>query len=170
MLFVFGIVASPVLCLVLGPILGKDNRREHPIANGLFLCTFLALIVWQFPAPADLQNQVSKANPAGAVNFIRRTKLSGPMLNEYVFGDYLTWALPEEKDFVDGRGDVFEWTGVLQKYGRWALLQEDPAILLDKYKIRFCLISKDAPMTHVLPYLPGWRKVYADDVAVVFAR
>ena len=24
------------------------------------------------------------------------------MLNEYVFGDYLIWALPEEKVFIDG--------------------------------------------------------------------
>ena len=31
-------------------------------------------------------------------------------------------------------------------------------------------MSKDAPMTFVLPYLPGWRKVYSDDVAAVFAR
>ena len=92
------------------------------------------------------------------------------MLNEYVFGDYLIWALPEEKVFIDGNADIFDWTGVLEAYGRWATLQEDPRILLDKYHIRFCLISKDAPMTQVLPYLPGWRKVYADDVSAVFVR
>jgi hypothetical protein len=170
MLFVFGIAVSPVLCQVLAPMLGRDKERDHPIANGLFLCAFLAAVVWAFPAPANLQRQVTKSSPAGAVDYIRRTKLSGPMLNEYVFGDYLIWALPEEKVFIDGNADVFEWSGVLQEYGQWAMLQENPRILLDKYKIRFCLISKDAPMTHVLPYLPGWRKVYSDDVAAVFAR
>ena len=170
MLFVFGIVVSPVLCQVLAPMLERDGKRDHPIANGLFLCAFLAAIVWAFPTPTDLQRQVTKLSPAGAVDYIRRTKLSGPMLNEYVFGGYLIWALPEEKVFIDGRGDIFDWTGVLPEYGRWATLQEDPAILLDKYKVRFCLISKDAPTTHVLPYLPGWRKVYSDDVAAVFAR
>ena len=170
MLFVFGIVASPVICLVLAPLLGKDNRREHPMANAMVLCAFLAAIVWHFPSPADLQKQVAKGNPTGAVEYIRRARLPGPMLNEYVFGDYLIWSLPEEKDFIDGRGDVFDWTGVLQQYGRWALLQEDPAILLDKYKIRFCLLSTRSAMTQVLPYLPGWRTVYRDDVAVVFAR
>jgi hypothetical protein len=170
MLFVFGIAAGPLICLVLAPLLGKHSRRDHPIANAMFLCAFAAVIVWHFPTLADLQRQVAKGNPAGAVEYIRRSRLSGPMLNEYVFGDYLIWALPEEKDFIDGRGDVFDWTGVLQQYGRWVLLQEDPAILLDKYKIRFCLLSRNAPMTHVLPYLPGWRKVYGDDLAVVFAR
>jgi hypothetical protein len=92
------------------------------------------------------------------------------MLNEYVFGDYLIWALPEQRDFIDGRGDVFDWTGVLQEYGRWAMLQEDPNILLDKYHIHFCLLSKDAAMTRVLPYLSGWKKVYSDDVSAIFAR
>jgi hypothetical protein len=170
MLPVFGIVVSPVLCEVLAPMLGSDRKRNHPAANGLFLCGFLAAIVWAFPAAADLQRQVTSGSPAGAVDYIRRTNLPGPMLNEHVFGDYLIWALPERKVFIDGRGDVFVWTGVFQEYGRWATLQEDPRILLDKYKIRFCLMSKDAPMTFVLPYLTGWRKVYSDDVAAVFAR
>jgi hypothetical protein len=170
MLFVFGIVVSPVLCLAIASMLGRDAKRDHPIANGLFLCAFVAAVVWYFPSPADLQRQISRFSPVKAVDYIRRTRLSGPMLNEYVFGDYLTWALPEEKVFIDGNADVFEWTGVLQEYWRWVALQENPVILLDKYKIRFCLISKGAAMAHVLPYLPGWREVYADDVAVVFAR
>ena len=170
MLFVFGIVASPVICQVLAPMLGPDRKRDQPIANGLFMGAFLAAIVWAFPTPAALERQVTKSSPAGAVDYIRRTKLSGPMLNEYVFGDYLIWALPEEKVFIDGNADIFDWTGVLAAYGRWATLQEDPRLLLDKYHIRFCLMAKDAPMTQVLPYLPGWRKVYADDVAAVFVR
>jgi hypothetical protein len=136
----------------------------------MFLCVFAAAIVWGFPSLADVQRQIATNSPAGAVEYIRHTGLSGPMLNEYVFGDYLIWALPEEKDFIDGRGDVFDWTGVLAEYGRWATLQEDPSILLEKYKIRFCLISRDAPMTHVLPYLPGWRKAYSDNVSAIFVH
>jgi hypothetical protein len=49
-------------------------------------------------------------------------------------------------------------------------MAEDPRILLDKYRIRLCLLSKDAAMVQVMPFLPGWRKVYSDNVAVVFAR
>jgi len=26
------------------------------------------------------------------------------------------------------------------------------------------------PMALMMPYLPGWRRVYSDDVAVVFTR
>ena len=48
------------------------------------------------------------------------------MLNEYVYGGYLSWALPEQKVFIDGRADVYAWTGVFEDYGAWATLREDP--------------------------------------------
>jgi hypothetical protein len=169
-LFVFGIIASPVLCRLIAPLLGRDGEREHPVANALLMFGFLAVIFSAFPDPVRIEQQIHKANPVAAVDYIRRADLSGPMLNEYVFGGYLMWALPEKKVFIDGRGDIYDWTGVLQRYGRWATLSEDPQILLDKYGIRLCLISKDCPMARVMPYLAGWRKAYSDDVAVVFAR
>ena len=92
------------------------------------------------------------------------------MLNEYVFGGYLIWALPEEKVFVDGRSDVYDWTGVLAAYGRWATLSEDPQKLLDQYRIRLCVLAVTSPMARVMAYLPNWRKAYSDDIAVVFTR
>jgi hypothetical protein len=170
MLFLFGIVVSPALCRVLAPVLGADREREHPIANAVLIFACLIAVAWGFPAHASIQEQVRKGNPAGAVDYIRRANLSGPMLNEYVFGDYLIWALPEEKVFIDGRGDVFDWTGVFQEYGRWATLAEDPQVLLKKYHVRLCLLSKGAPMAQVMAYLPGWSKAYSDNVAVVFVR
>jgi hypothetical protein len=169
MMFVFGIMFSPVLCRVLGTVLA-DPKREHPIANAVILAGFAAAVAAAFPSSATLQQQVVKANPVAAVDFIRRTGISGPMLNEYVFGDYLIWAFPEEKVFIDGRGDIYDWSGVLAAYGRWYTVSEDPSILLDKYKIRFCLLRKDAPIGNVLPYLKGWRRVYTDEIASVFLR
>ena len=82
----------------------------------------------------------------------------------------LIWAAPEHPVFVDGRSDVFEWTGVLQKFGNWATLQADPAKLLDKYNIRFCVLTSESPMVNVLPLLPGWKLAYSDKDAVVFVR
>jgi len=170
MLFLFGIVVSPVLCRVLAPVLGEDSKREHPIANAVLIFACVIAVVRGFPAQAELQEQVRKGNPTGAVDYIRRTGLSGPMLNEYVFGDYLIWALPEEKVFIDGRGDVYDWTGVFAEFGKWATLAEDPQVLLEKYHIRLVLLSNGAPMARVMAYLPGWRRAYSDDVAVVFVR
>ena len=170
MLFVFGLAVSPVLCRLLSPLLEERRGREHPIANALLMSVFLAAMIWVFPGSGRIQKQIQQANPIGAVDYIRRAGLSGPMLNDYRFGAYLIWALPQHKVFIDGRGDVFDPTGILAAYGRWATLEEDPNLLLEKYRIRFCLLSKNAPMARVLPYLPGWRRVYSDDLATVYVR
>jgi hypothetical protein len=169
MLFLFGIVASPILCRVLAPMLTTNHKRQHPILNGALMLASLTAATAVFPSSASLDAQVSRGNPVGAVEYVRRAGLSGPMLNEYVFGGYLTWALPEQKVFIDGRGDVYDWTGVFAEYGRWATLSEDPALLLDKYRVQFCLLSKDSVPARVMPYI-GWKPVFSDHMATVFVR
>lgn len=167
MMFLFGIMVSPLVSRVLAPMLGKDRKQEHPFANAVLILGCLLTAAGVFPAAPNLQEQVQKGNPVAAVDYIRRAGLSGPMLNEYVFGDYLIWAMPEHKVFIDGRGDVYDWTGVFAEYGRWATLSEDPNILLNKYGIRFCLLRKDSPLGQVMPHL-GWKKAYSDNIASVF--
>jgi hypothetical protein len=169
MLFLFGIVATPVLCRALAPVLTADHKRQHPTLNGVLILACCMAIAAAFPTRAGLDAQVRRGNPTAAADYIRQAGLSGPMLNEYVFGGYLTWALPEHKVFIDGRGDVYDWTGVFAEYGRWATLSEDPALLLDKYKINLCLLSKDSLPARVLPYL-GWKAVFSDGVASVWVR
>lgn len=170
MAFIFGLVAAPLFCQLLGSEWGNDSRREHPVLNGILILCGIAAIIGGFPKPAAIQEQIRRASPVEAVNFIRRTGLRGPMLNEYVFGGYLIWALPEEKVFIDGRADVFDWTGVFDEYRRWTSLEEDPTLLLNKRNIRFCLLAKSSPLAQVIPHLAGWHPVYSDAVAVVFAR
>ena len=171
MVFVFGILAAPILCRLLADLWeGWDPWRDNRVANTVMIAASIALLIAATPTVAELERQVEKANPVKAVQFIRQSGLAGPMLNEYVFGGYLIWALPEHKTYVDGRTDIFDWTGVFMEYGRWSNLQEDPRLVLEKRKINFCLVSKDATMVEVFPFLPEWKKVYSDQVATVFAR
>jgi hypothetical protein len=171
MLFVFGILAAPVVCRLLSGAWERyDPRRDHRIANAVLILASAAIIFFVFPTRAQLQEQVVNASPVRAVDFIRSTGLRGPMLNEYEFGFYLIWALPEQMVFIDGRSDVYDWNGVFVEMARWALLQENPTLLLNRYGINYCLLRKTAPMAQVLPFLPGWKRIYADDLAVIFVR
>jgi len=171
MLFIFGLLSAPVLCRLLADVWDRYERaRDRWVPNALMVAISLSVIVLAFPATDQLELQVRKDNPVKAVEFIRRTGLSGRMLNEYVYGGYLIWALPEHEVFVDGRADVYEWTGVLSEFGAWAMLQTDPQVLLDKYHVDFCLMSREAPISHVLPLLPGWNRIYSDELSVIFAR
>jgi hypothetical protein len=171
MLFVFGILTAPIFCRVLADCWDRyEPDRDRPVMNAVVIAILLIVVVSFFPGPQQLTLQVEKNNPTKAVDFLNRSGLSGNMMNEYVYGGYLIWAAPGHKVFVDGRGDVFEWTGVLEEYGKWVTLQTDPNILLDKYQIQFCLLSAGSPMSAVLPRLPGWTQVYSDEIAVIWAK
>jgi hypothetical protein len=171
MVFVFGILAAPILCRLLATAWeGYDPQRDRILPNAVTLAVLATAIVLVFPSAPALAQQVEQANPVKAVRFIQQSGLSGRMLNEHVYGGYLIWAAPEHKVFIDGRGDVFEWTGVFREYQDWTGLQADPQLLLDKYQISLCLLSRHNAMIRVLRLLPGWKQVYSDDLAVVFVK
>jgi hypothetical protein len=171
MLFVFGILAAPILCRQLatawnGCKTEKNRILPHAVVMGISL-----LAVWlAFPDSQNLKKQIETTSPVKAVEFIKANHLSGPMLNDYQFGGYLIWAAPEYPVFVDGRSDIFEWMGVLDEFENWAALTNDPNALLQKYKIGFCLLTRQSPMVHVLPLMHGWKMVYSDNNSVIFAR
>jgi hypothetical protein len=104
------------------------------------------------------------------VEFVKTHHLSGHMLNAYNYGGYLIWALPEQPVFIDGRGDLFEWAGVLGEFSKWTTLQSNPNDLLDKYSVDFCLLNLDSPVARVLPLLPGWKVIYSDNASIIVAR
>jgi hypothetical protein len=171
MLPVFGILAAPILCRQLATSWEGYNAEEDRIWPNAVMIGASLLAAWlAFPGRANLESQVEAQSPVKAVEFIHASHLSGPMLNDHPFGGYLIWAAPEHPVFIDGRTDVFEWTGVLGEFGRWATLQDDPHALLDKYRINFCLLTSHSPMVRVLPLMHDWKLVYSDDHAVVFAR
>ncbi len=171
MLFIFGILAAPVFCRLLATAWDQyDPRRDNPVGSGIVLALVALAIGLAFPSQKDIEEQIRAHNPVKAVDYLKNSGLPGNMLNEFVFGGYLIWAAPERKVAIDGRGDLYESAGILQQYGRWALLQADPNEFLNKYAIKICFLSRSAPMTRVLPLLPGWKKVYSDDLAVIFAR
>jgi len=169
LLFAWGIIAAPILCRQLAA-LAHQSQSVRILPNAILTLASFTVVFLAFPAKTGLVAQVTAGNPVQAVEFIGRTHLSGRILNEYTYGGYLTWALPEQKVFIDGRADVYAWTGVFQDYGAWATLSADPNDLLDKYQIDFCLLSRAAPLVRVLRYLPGWRELYSDSKSVIFVR
>ena len=171
MLFVFGIVAAPLVTRVLVDLRSwPPPKRDHMPSNAVLLVLCASACWAMFPSQNELQRRVASNFPVAAVDYMRANKLQGPILNDYVWGGFLVWHAPEYKVFIDGFGDVFEWNGVLQKYRRWAEVQTDPAQLLDEYKIQLCILPSDALEANVMPHLRGWKTAYKDSVSVVFTR
>lgn len=171
MLVIFGIFAMPVLCRMVA--LGSEKRRperDRVLPNAVILLLATAVIAFGFPSTRNLVEQVNAGNPVKALEFVRKSGLSGRMLNDYDTGGYLIWAAPEHPVFIDGRADIFEWTGVFKDYLRWVMLREDPRVVLNKYHIAFCLLPRRAPISQAMQLAPGWKSVYSDDMWIVFAR
>jgi hypothetical protein len=171
MAFVFGILAAPVLSRLLASSWdGYKAEQDRAWPNAVMTILALLIAVRMFPTHQAIAQQIEETNPVKAVEFIRTHHISGRMLNDYAFGGYLIWAAPEHPVFIDGRADLFEFAGVLDQFGGWATLSGDPNTLLNKYKVDFCLLDRNAPMTHILQLLPGWKSVYSDNQSVIFVR
>lgn len=171
MVIVFGILTMPIACRLLTAAWNQgETNRDRVLLNAVVIVIAIFAMVRLSPSSGKLTDEVNNGNPVKALAFVRHAGLSGRMLNDYNYGGYLIWAAPERKVFADGRGDVYEWTGVLNDYMKWATLKDDPKFLLNKYSIDYCLLAREAPITRVMKLLPEWKSVYSDDMSVVFVR
>jgi hypothetical protein len=170
-LFVFGILAAPILTRELSTSWEGYNVEEDRIwPNAVLIGVSVLAVFLAFPSRQNLEKQVEDGSPQKAVEFIKANHLSGPMLNDYGFGGYLIWAAPEYPVSMDGRADLYEWSGFLSEFESWANLQGDPNALLQKYRVNFCLLERQSPMVRILPLLHEWKIVYSDNKAVILVR
>ena len=171
LLAAFGILAAPVVVRQLAAYWdGYDFEKDRILPNAVFLAASLLVAYLAYPNSNSLQAQVEEQSPVKAVKFLEANGIAGPMLNDYTFGGYLIWAAPQYPVMIDGRTDLYVWSGFLGEYGNWANLQSDPHLLLDKYKVGFCLLNSQSPMARVLSLLPDWKQVYSDDKSVIYMR
>jgi hypothetical protein len=86
------------------------------------------------------------------------------------WADYLIFRLyPQQRVFFDGRSD-FYGAAIGSDY-RKLLSGESPwRELLDRYQFDLALLPHDWALSTALEREPGWRLVYRDSVAVLFAR
>src|SRR5260370_31950510 len=74
------------------------------------------------------------------------------------------------KTFIDGRGDLFEQTGVLADYIYIKQLKPGALQVLRGYGIRSVLMGRGEPLLTVLAASPEWRRVYSDDVSELYVK
>jgi hypothetical protein len=125
-----------------------------PVTLGL-----AALNQYRPSAAATPQTALAKLEQAGAER----------IFNDYDFGGYMISAgVPT---FIDGRTELFgaEFT---QRYYRAATLADVDDFLaqLDEYRIDATLLHAGSPAAMLLDRQPGWKRVYADDVAIAHQR
>jgi hypothetical protein len=161
------------------PLLGRffarwidyDRSIDKYVLNGILMASAVAAMVHYFPSRSYLENRVAQESPVKAVEYLRQHPRTGPMFDSYGFGGYLIWALgPEQKVFIDGRAELYEWSGVLNDYMELASLEPAGLDVLRRYQIRSCLLRRGEALSTVLAAMPEWNEVYSDDVSTLFVR
>jgi hypothetical protein len=86
------------------------------------------------------------------------------------WADYLIYRLyPEQRVFFDGRSDFFG-PGIGDDYCKLMAGEKSWRQLLERYQFDLALLPHAWALSTALDREPGWRKVYEDPVAVLFAR
>jgi hypothetical protein len=165
-------VFAPLLAEAIAPWFpAYDETKDHPVLNFALVALIIAGMVEFFPSNASLQHQLNSEMPSGAVRFLRAHQDLRPTFNNFFWGGYLIQHRGSAgKVFIDGRLDIYEYSGVLADYMSIVSLQPDAEMLLRKYHVRSCLIPPDSPLAVLFTASPGWKKVYSDRISTVFVR
>jgi hypothetical protein len=168
-LFLAAILLAPLLAKMLDFVPPYQPEIDKPPLNALVMGVVLLIAIYRVPSRADLEKDVAVHFPANALSYIKANALQDRVFNDYVWGGYLIFFGRDVKTFVDGRTDIFEYTGVLRDYLDATQIRA-PLEVLDKYGIRSVLLPPDVPLTYLLENQRGWKKVFSDRVAVIFVR
>ncbi|MBN9589699.1 MAG: hypothetical protein BGN85_10090 [Alphaproteobacteria bacterium 64-11] len=158
-----GVAGTLLLAPALAAAWPARNRKTSPlpaVAAGLLLVLGLALRL-SVPAPRG-QDAIS---PQAALAHVPRFVREMPVLNDYAFGGYLIWT--GARPFVDSRADLYG-DDFLSNYAALTAPDKDAlASSLAYYHVRWTIFRADAPVVKLLDAMPGWQRLYADNVAVV---
>ena len=135
--------------------------------------TALVLVVAtvRLPDRNALMNRIGQSFPVKACDYIASNRLSWPLFNEYAWGSFLTWYLPEYPVVVDSRVELYG-DDMLKKYfdvvGGKERLDSDPMVA----RAGTLLLERNSAMAKALRDLPAlssqYRLVYSDELADVF--
>ena len=94
------------------------------------------------------------------------------MYNEYDWGGYLLWNLPDKKVFIDGRMAIWRQDGknVYQDWQAITRLDENWRSLLDSYQVNWVILRHDHRLAELLRHDPAWHEVYVDTMATIIIR
>ncbi|MGA9978263.1 MAG: hypothetical protein WBQ08_06480 [Candidatus Sulfotelmatobacter sp.] len=118
-----------------------------------------------------------KRFPAAAVDFLDRKTAGERTADESAavtvpdyWGGYLIYRLyPRTLVAVDDRHDLYG-EAFFKSYLRMVHVEPGWDALLEKYQSRCVLVPKGSALANILQQTPPWKRVYADDVAVIFER
>ena len=134
----------------------------------------LALLIYLIAINTDfntrgLDDAVSSVFPVRAVNFLRQHPQPGPLYNNFDWGGFLTWYMPNYPVAIDGRTDLY---GDQLDFLFFNSEKGDPSYVTDPYlnEAGVILLDRSKPLANILSADQRFQKIYEDRLAVLFVR
>lgn len=166
-IFLAGILLPPVFAKRLKLMTPYDRSSDRRLPNAVALAILLCLFLVSVPRNSRFHDPVQY--PEGAVAYMKANGVHGRIFHEWVWGGYLIWYMPEDKVFIDGRGDPYGGNGVFKDYLA-AVSGESPQAVLDKYRVQYVLMPPDSLLVQSLKNSPEWAVRYRDKTSVLLQR
>jgi hypothetical protein len=166
---VLGLVAP----LLAAPSLGVQLSRHAIPALGRWFAgpanvgsiALAGIVVLALSAVAlrvGVENDEGTFAPRAAIAAAAAQHATGPVFNDINFGDYLIYS-GAARPLIDGRIDMYG-DPLLKRYA----LPGEFTKLVDEYAISWALLTPNNNHIPLLDNLPGWRRIYKDQYAVVY--
>jgi hypothetical protein len=112
-----------------------------------------------------------KPVPADAVAFMQRRGLHGNILNQFEWGEYLTWHVGNDsRVFIDGRCELVYSDKLIRQYAIFFYGMDGADGVLDAFPHDFVLIGPHTKGYEVVSRDARWQLIYRDATAALFAR
>ena len=146
----------------------KQLRLQAVVAAAVVVVLLVAAT--EIPRDRDsLLAVVSRSFPVKACDTIRAQRLPAPLFNDYDWGGFLAWYLPDYPVAIDQRADLYG-----EAYNRRYFELVGGELALDASpefaESRTILLPRNSPMAVALSAQLQFRVAYQDDVATVLVR
>lgn len=185
----FLLVSLPLCAELLARGLGKLTGRlslDAVRARSCLLAVTLAgglFLVWLGPdhlqrvAQSGLQPAEyfkGTAYPIEAVQWVRahRDRVGSRLYNDYAYGGFLLWWLPEEKIFIDGRMPAWRSGDrrIFQDYVALSLTDPPNLSILSAYSVDWAIVKKKSLLDEALAREQTWRREYEDGKVSIYVQ
>jgi len=166
----FALVAPLLLARPIGAAFGEAKADAPPKtqrrADFAFAAGAMALMVARLMVPSPLHD--TKPTPVSALAAVPADLRDKPVFNSLADGGFLI--LSGVKPFIDGRFDMYPKAHVDDYLAAAAGEPEAAKRVFDKHAVAWTILQPGAKLAEWLDHEPGWRRLYADRFAVVYAQ
>ncbi len=171
-LWLVTVIAFALLAQHIAKTFPETRAIQPRVWLAAFACVLIIVAVRFKSAPSshELRGIVSNKLPLGAVAYIHEHHLKGPIYNDFDWGGFLIYAMPEMPVVIDGRTNVHGQDEIARSLQTWNVLgdnwYDDPLL----QQANLVIGDPQYALTYALRVDPHFKEVFHDRTAMLYQR